>query len=167
MITDHPQARSTDPDTAHAAAESVANNGRIDRVLEIIRRAGGSGCTLDDLEDAMPDVKVVSFSSIPARLCDRHLIHRSTDERLGRAGRMQLVYKIGIGHPSETIARTERVRASAAKQRIEIDDAMLDRFKGALWGAIDPGGNGPVTLERHSRFANYAIRQALENAINE
>jgi hypothetical protein len=140
-------------------------------LLALMLASGDRGMTLDDMEDAMPDVKMVSFSSIPARLCDEYLIHRSTDVRTGRSGRSgreQLVYKPGMGDAGTRLDRQQRARTTAAApEPVEVTDAMLARFKELLWVACVVDPSEPVILQPASRFADYAIRRALQHELGE
>lgn len=155
------RARDTDPQTAHDAA-ALAPKKTKERVLDLIIAAGDRGMTLDDLEDALPQVKMVSFSSIPARLCDEYLIHRSNQTRMGRSNREQLVYKGGMGDAETRIDRQARARAVAARPAIEITNEMIVKFKEQLWISCAHDPMAPLTLQPVSRFADWAIRSALE-----
>ena len=86
-------ARSTDPDTSHAAAASITGSGLDALVLAVIQGAGERGATLDDLEDACPNVKVVSLSPRPARLEEKGLVYDTGERRSGRSGRLQRVLR--------------------------------------------------------------------------
>jgi hypothetical protein len=96
-------ARGTDPDTSHASATQFPA-ARLDAlVYAVIVAAGERGCTLDDLEDALPDWRVVSLSPRPARLQENGWIEVTGERRPGRSGRLQRVVR-AISRASERTA---------------------------------------------------------------
>ncbi len=83
-----PRARTTDPDTAHFAAESLHGYRFRDRLLtRLIREHPGE--TIDEQRDRMRCDKV-AMSSIPARLKKAGLIHYGTRKINPRTGRPNL-----------------------------------------------------------------------------
>lgn len=84
-------ARSDDPDTSKAAAGSLSVAALEAAVLAVIRDAGETGVTVDDLLDALPGFSYQSVSPRPAALKRKGLVRDSGVRRRGRSGRGQVV----------------------------------------------------------------------------
>ena len=55
-------ARITDPDTSHAAAESLETTELETKVLEVIASFGEAGCIADDVYKQLPNLSIASVS---------------------------------------------------------------------------------------------------------
>ncbi len=89
----HKLARTADPDTSHAAAQSVDTTALERMVHRAIAQRGQSGCIADDVLDQFPGH---AYSSITARfsaLERKALISCGPDKRKGRSGRGQRVMR--------------------------------------------------------------------------
>lgn len=135
------RARNTDPDTSHAAAAAINIGPRKQRILEIITDRGLRGTTLDDLEDAMPGKRMVSYSSVPARLEEDGLIHDSGLRRIARSGHTQKVWFPGFGLSNP---RAERKRAAIHALHLlkATPWAAMNQAEFAALAAVVPGWKG-------------------------
>jgi len=87
----HKLVRVNDPDTSHAAAQSVDTTALEQLVYGAVRSFGPLGCTQDDVLARFPGYP---YSSITARfraLLDKDLIRDTGERRKGKSGRGQRV----------------------------------------------------------------------------
>lgn len=98
-------ARNADPDTSHAAAESIDVAKLEQLVLTEIRKAGTYGMTQDELLIALPHLSYSSVTARPSGLKRKGYICDSGHRRPGRTGRNQAVLVA-----SEFISRKEEAK---------------------------------------------------------
>ena len=84
-------ARHSDPDTSHAAAESVDATALEAIVHQVIKSFGSAGCISDDVLLAMPDYAYGTVTPRYRPLIAKGLIITPGEKRKGVSGRSQRV----------------------------------------------------------------------------
>jgi hypothetical protein len=88
----HKLARTTDPDTSHAAAHTVDTSGMEKMVYDFIK-SRPKGVIQDDIYDGFPQYRDHSLTPRVAPLLRKGLIYDTGERRYGKAGRRQRVVK--------------------------------------------------------------------------
>lgn len=85
--------RKTDPETSKEAAESVPV-ARLEKIVYEAIKASHDGLTADEIERALPGVKLNSISPRIAPLIKKGYIYDSGERRKASSGRSQRVLKV-------------------------------------------------------------------------
>ena len=86
-------ARNTDPDTSHAAAESVDALGLCEIIYKVMARYP-DGCIADDVEAALPHILSHSLTPRYRQMVDAGMIEITGEKRKGNSGHYQQVRRV-------------------------------------------------------------------------
>ena len=106
MAIEHGLAREFDPDTSHAAAESVDAAKLCDVVYAVIARYGDEGCISDDVDVALPHIAHQSLTPRYRQMIDAGMLELTGEKRQGRLKHLQLVRRV-LPPPFKRVAKQD------------------------------------------------------------
>jgi hypothetical protein len=104
MTIEHGLAREFDPDTSHAAAESVDAAKLCEIIYAEIARYGDDGCISDDVAIAFPHIGIQSLSPRYRQMIDAGMLELTGEKRQGRLKHLQLVRRV-LPPPFKRVAK--------------------------------------------------------------